>query len=985
MRYLPIIGGILLVGVAALAITVMNIIKDNNAGNSDSHTQAAQNGGNEVSGLENSAIKTEEDNVRSDSLAAAPKIEQSHLDKTLSKAALQPSSDTNVNPLAFFVGKVQRQFGSETKLETVNLSDYITGSTVKSINDDLTLNYQDGYLVINTDKAQGIVGFTQNAPKDFQNVKIDCKNEYALIIVVSLDDKELKSSERILIQSMTEEMPLNYTAKTITEARNPSGTGTNDKEVIEKKQIVDIGGGLMQVKEIEAAVVLKGITDGYVAVLDENGYVREFLNPVKSGGNLEIAVPKDAVYIIYSKNPITKQDNQKAAASYIWWEGEDFAESNFPNKSNSPFDPRTSSGSDDFGILSGFDWLSINATFGDNTPYYAKYAVEVSENSDFAFYVRKFWKHGPFKWRFDNQDWQECGTDITLLDSEDIRKYLCANWVYLGDVKLSAGSHIFEIELIQDPDKVASGDNIYVAAFDCFVLSKEPFIPSGKVKPDESTPASNEGYFAFDPAYDGFNAAELDLRGLNEEIAGQSGFVKTNGENFIFPDGEKTRFWGVNTGHDTLNAGNSAIDYLAKSLAKRGVNLIRIHGAFYEIENKKAIVDEKKLEKIHYFINAMKNEGIYVNISIYFPLWFQFGSKTGYPEYESMSNKNPFMLLQFEPDFQAAYKDAVKQLFESVSPHTGVALKDEPAVAFFEIQNEDNYFFWTFSPNNIPDVYLKVLEKMFGSWLIQKYGSLENASKEWGKQTDTRDDFANGIAGLKAAWSMTGDGSKGAVKKRMSDQVAFLAENQKNFYANIYSYLRNDLKVKSLVIAGNWATAEPKSLEAVERYTYSAGDVIDRHGYFEPEIHQGDGRQSYSVNPGDKYLDTTGLTIPDRIPIKFVQNSGMPYMDSEINWTNPNRFRAECPMLLSAYASLSGVDAPTLFVIGASFDKSIGKFAVYTPTGVGQFPAAALMYRNGYIRETEPVVLETLNIDDLYNFKGSFINEDLNLDMFRKN
>jgi hypothetical protein len=282
----------------------------------------------------------------------------------------------------------------------------------------------------------------------------------------------------------------------------------------------------------------------------------------------------------------------------------------------------------------------------------------------------------------------------------------------------------------------------------------------------------------------------------------------------------------------------------------------------------------------------------------------------------------------------------------------------------------------------MPNVYFRQLERMFGDWLIERYGSLDATMEAWHNQRDSRDDLLEGVVGLRSAQDMVYN-ARGFWRQRLSDQLTFLTEGQRAFYEDINSFMKNDIQSQTLVVAGNWTTANPAVLEAVERYTYEAGDVIDRHGYFEPEIHQGDGRQGYSVNPGDKYLDTTGLTIPDQLPVKFVQNYGMPSMLSEINWNNPNKYKAEFPILLASYASLNGIDAPILFALGTQFDRVTNKFALFTPTGVGQFPAAALIYRNAYVAETGPVVLETLVLDDLLNFGGSFVNEDYNLDMFR--
>jgi hypothetical protein len=330
---------------------------------------------------------------------------------------------------------------------------------------------------------------------------------------------------------------------------------------------------------------------------------------------------------------------------------------------------------------------------------------------------------------------------------------------------------------------------------------------------------------------------------------------------------------------------------------------------------------------------------------------------------------------------------AINRLFKSKNPYTGLALKDEPAVAFFEIQNEDNYFFWTFTNDNIPNVHMRDLEKQFGDWLITKYGTIKDAYAAWKSSGSKRDDFENGIGGLQDAWNMTGNSARFARAdgKRMADQIEFLAYSQSQFYSRINNFVKNNIGSGSLIVSGNWVTADPTALEAIERYTYMAGDVTSRNGYFEPAVHgSDDNRHTYAVGEGHWFLSRSGLLTPDILPFKKVKNYGMPSMITEINYPNPNRFRAEFPIMLAAYSALNGINAPTSFALGTSWDQSISKFGIFTPVTVGQFPAAALIYRLGYVSEAGPVVLETLNMNDLYKFHGSFIDESSSLDLFRQ-
>ena len=65
--------------------------------------------------------------------------------------------------------------------------------------------------------------------------------------------------------------------------------------------------------------------------------------------------------------------------------------------------------------LSGGDWLT-NAGKRTGPEAFATWRIEVPETGDYALYARKFWRHGPFRWRFDAGGWRTCGRDVGLLD-----------------------------------------------------------------------------------------------------------------------------------------------------------------------------------------------------------------------------------------------------------------------------------------------------------------------------------------------------------------------------------------------------------------------------------------------------------------------------------------------------------------------------------------------------------------------------------------
>ena len=89
------------------------------------------------------------------------------------------------------------------------------------------------------------------------------------------------------------------------------------------------------------------------------------------------------------------------------------------------------------------------------------------------------------------------------------------------------------------------------------------------------------GTWAFTPANDNFkDRSPIDLRYLNEKVAGAKGFVRlsADGSGFVLGDGTPVRFWAVN---DTVYRKSDAeLQHHARFLAKQGVNMVRMHGSF---------------------------------------------------------------------------------------------------------------------------------------------------------------------------------------------------------------------------------------------------------------------------------------------------------------------------------------------------------------------------------------------------------------------
>lgn len=664
----------------------------------------------------------------------------------------------------------------------------------------------------------------------------------------------------------------------------------------------------------------------------------------------------------------------KQSEPFIWWEAETPAATNFPPSDRNPFAPANP---DEAAILSEGKWVGVEGKRPDTL--FLEYRVTVPQAGRYFFYSRKFWHHGPFRWRWDDQGWQEVGDRVYLMDEAPMRKFVVANWVGLGTVNLGAGEHTLRIELTRKDG---------AAAFDCFALTQTALQPRGKLKPDQRYNADLPGWFLFDPESDRFSSTPLDLRSLNEAVAGENGFIRVRGEEFVHErNGRPVRFWAVNTNLDVLYMDEASMRYMARFLAKRGVNLVRLHGAFWQEDNSGAIAPAD-VQRLFALINTLKQEGIYTALSVYFPLWLKLDQNSGFPGY---TGQHPFGLLFFSQPFQKLYYGWWRTLLATRNPATGRTLADDPAVAMVELVNEDSLFFWTFTPyENVPAAQMEILERQFGRWLTAKYGSIPSAFAAWKLPEGERirgDEPAAGRVGILPPGELAGRQET----RRAQETATFLAEKQQQFFREAIAVLRKELGYKGLIYASNWITADARRLGALDKYSNTTADFMDRHGYFSPP-HEGE-TASYALSSGDTYEDRSALLFQSsdpkqeydfNLPILDIRYNGLPSTITEINWAMPNRFRADFPVLAATYGLLQGSDGFFFFVTNRhAWEPVLGKFAIASPTILGQFPATAWLYRKGLLQPGRDVVDVSVGIDDLKALRGAAVPAPQNLDQLR--
>jgi len=476
----------------------------------------------------------------------------------------------------------------------------------------------------------------------------------------------------------------------------------------------------------------------------------------------------------------------------------------------------------------------------------------------------------------------------------------------------------------------------------------------------------DKSWWAFSYPVNRSDSSLLDLRYLNERFAGEHGFIRLTKDDNSFADGRhhEIRFWACNGGSMANEFDDKKLDSMARFLAKMGVNLIRYHGAINPKGKNTKLndVDTAEARNIWRCVAAMKKQGIYTVISPYWPSNGHMGGwipkEWGIDGYSG--NTDLWAVLFFNDKLKDAYKAWVKYLYTTRNPYTGVALKDEPAVAIIQVENEDSDLFWTMS--GIKPELAKMVGVQYAQWLKNKYGTAKIVK-------DTAD--------LLPMYELTlppGHDNQ----EQVNDQATFYAYKQRAFYDDMVHYYHDVLGCKQLINGSNWRTASQSRLLDLERWTNSGADVIAVNKYFDPQ-HKGP-NSGWRIDPGDFYGAPSALKNPADLPTNLKHVEGHPMMVTESGWNLPNKYQTEGPLLVAAYGGLTGLGAffwftptavnyaqlPYFTFLNIQGQHPLNRWSTSTPGEMGMFPANALIQRRGYVKEGR-AVLEQRTMNSMLN------------------
>lgn len=432
-----------------------------------------------------------------------------------------------------------------------------------------------------------------------------------------------------------------------------------------------------------------------------------------------------------------------------------------------------------------------------------------------------------------------------------------------------------------------------------------------------------------------WKTAPVDLAFMNaaEAPAGKRGFVKASGERLQFADGSTARFWGTNISAYSLYATpKDAVRQQAKRLSALGFNLVRLHhhdspwvspNIFGDTKSSSTQhLNAEALDRLDWWIKCLKDEGIYVWMDLHVQRGFKAGDNIfGFDEIRKGQDTADLKGYNYvNLGIQSAMQRFNEDYVTHTNPYTGKANKDEPAIAAMLITNEND------------------ITNHFGNALLPDK-QVPSHNRLYMAEADS---FARatGLPKDKVWRSWEYGPSK-----------LFLNDLERRVNADAVAHLRSLGVQVPIVSTSTWGGNPLSSLPAL-----TAGDAIDVHAY-----------------GGQGQLEKNPLTTPNIVHwMAAGQVVGKPMTVSEWNAEPfPTPDRHTLPMFVAGAASHQGWDALLQYAYSQEPFTGPGSASNWhahnDPALLATLPAAALMYRQGHVREATTTYVFDPGAELLFN------------------
>ena len=247
---------------------------------------------------------------------------------------------------------------------------------------------------------------------------------------------------------------------------------------------------------------------------------------------------------------------------------------------------------------------------------------------------------------------------------------------------------------------------------------------------------AQEGQYLFRVEQDTLSGAP-DFSFLNSPLTEADRVSAVNGQ-FFTTSGKRVRFFGVNLAFGANFPEARDAERIAKRLRRLGVNLVRLHHMDSQPDSNAGnagsllttgpypTLNPVAVERLRGFLDALKAEGIYVNLNLKVGYTFRPGAD-GVPTATIPTQSKPLHI--FQPRMVALQKEFATAVIEALQ------LRDDPVLAMVEINNESSLIY-SLQANQldgaVTGLYRAEMQRQWNTFLSGRYGATEQLREAWG-------------------------------------------------------------------------------------------------------------------------------------------------------------------------------------------------------------------------------------------------------------
>ncbi len=507
-------------------------------------------------------------------------------------------------------------------------------------------------------------------------------------------------------------------------------------------------------------------------------------------------------------------------------------------------------------------------------------------------------------------------------------------------------------------------------------------------------------WYRFNATGNVYDGSVISMADWLEKPAGSRGRVMLDGGKYVV-NGEEIKLWGLNNNFGNTAPTKDIAKERARFYAKYGINIVRLHksgnpapSGIVNPYKSMTDFDPEMLDRFDYYTNELRENGVYYSYSLVFKMHVGPEDRDRIPAFDEIFKINSqngkqvvrgdaYGLVYAAPALQDLLIDQLVNLLKHKCPYAGMTHAENPALAYVEIINEDNlYFYHAWNRINRTPYYKKLFSERFSEWLRERYGSQEELEKAWGRQAfNAFDDcYPNESLADKNIIPMAGpwfldpknlNDEQAHAKRRLLDTAEFYFDIQNEFYAKAEKAMR-DAGYKGPVVGSNWisrsVTGHLWNLKSDAKF-----GPIDRHAY-----HAGQKNKHWQPVKGEfSNLSMMGRPGTEVLSLGYMQVLNRPFQMTEWIHVFPNEWAVEGPAVIGAYGmGLQGWDLSTMFSQsqGASISESMhaSKWDAKKPNVIAAFPAISRQVLRQDVKEADVIGAIRVSDKDLQNADFDF-------------